>query len=67
MEQAPDYAPGQPEIETFTDLTAAIEACRRQARPGDVVLFSPACASFDQFPNFMARGKFFKEVVNNFN
>ena len=67
VESAPDYAPGAPEMEQFDNLTAAIAACRQQAQPGDVVLFSPACASFDQFPNFMARGKFFKEVVNNFN
>ena len=67
VENAPDYLPGAPEMEQFDNLTAAIQACRAAARPGDVVLFSPACASFDQFPNFMIRGRFFKEVVNNFN
>jgi UDP-N-acetylmuramoylalanine--D-glutamate ligase len=67
VESAPDYAPGAPEMEQFDNLTAAIRACRAHAQPGDVVLFSPACASFDQFPNFMAGGNFFKEVVNNFN
>ena len=33
------------------------------ARPGEVVLLSPACASFDQFEDFEARGRAFKELV----
>ena len=32
---------------------------------GDIVALSPACASFDAYPNFVARGKHFKELVNN--
>jgi UDP-N-acetylmuramoylalanine--D-glutamate ligase len=33
------------------------------ARPGDVVLLAPACASFDQFKSYEHRGKVFKEIV----
>lgn len=49
-------------IETTTAEQAAREAYRL-ADPGDVVLLSPACASFDLFENFMARGDLFREAV----
>lgn len=45
------------------DLETAVARAADAARPGDVVLLSPACASFDQFPNFEARGRRFKELV----
>ena len=35
------------------------------AEEGDIVLFSPACASFDHFKNFAERGERFKEIVNS--
>ena len=64
VEQAPDYRPGCPEILDVTPFTAAVEAARDRAHPGDVVTLSPACAAFDQFKNFAERGKFFKSIVN---
>jgi len=46
-------------------LTEAVMRASKQAVPGDVVLLSPACASFDQFRDFEARGDCFKAVVKN--
>jgi UDP-N-acetylmuramoylalanine--D-glutamate ligase len=45
------------------DLERALAAARAAARPGEVVLLSPACASFDQYEDFEARGRHFKELV----
>ena len=41
----------------------AVLAAAREAKPGETVILSPACASFDQFENFEERGKRFKEIV----
>jgi len=42
----------------------AVKAASTLASPGDVVLLSPACASFDWFDNYEHRGRVFKEIVN---
>ncbi|MCR4902594.1 MAG: UDP-N-acetylmuramoyl-L-alanine--D-glutamate ligase [Butyrivibrio sp.] len=47
--------------DTFRD---AMEYCTENAAPGDAVLLSPACASWDMFPNYETRGKIFKDYVN---
>lgn len=47
-----------------TSLQDAIAQARASAAPGDIITLSPACASFDSYPNFEARGKHFKELVN---
>ena len=46
-----------------SDMDDAVEQASRCAEPGDVVLLAPACASFDQFQNYMARGDAFAEAV----
>ena len=45
------------------DFDDAVHAAFSEASPGDVVLLSPACASFDFFSNYKARGERFKELV----
>jgi UDP-N-acetylmuramoylalanine--D-glutamate ligase len=45
------------------DLEAAVRAAAEAARPGEVVLLSPACASFDSFADFEQRGDRFREIV----
>lgn len=53
-----------PEIFDTHSLADAVEACRKASKPGDIVLLSPCCASFDLFKNYEDRGRLFKEAVN---
>ena len=62
---APGYRPGEPEIMDCADLEEAVDRAREMARPGDVVILSPASASFDRFKNFEERGNVFKDLVNS--
>jgi UDP-N-acetylmuramoylalanine--D-glutamate ligase len=50
-------------VERADTLARAVEIAARHARPGDIVLLAPACASFDQFENFEQRGRVFKQLV----
>ena len=47
------------------NLKEAVEMAREKSLPGDVVLFSPACTSYDMFKNYEERGRAFKSVVRN--
>ncbi len=51
-------------IERAGTLDRAVEIASHAARPGDVVLLAPACASFDQFQNYEHRGRVFKALVH---
>jgi UDP-N-acetylmuramoylalanine--D-glutamate ligase len=61
-ELAPVLADGI-ELHRCADLGDAVRRAAAAARPGQVVLLSPACASFDAFENFERRGDRFREVV----
>jgi UDP-N-acetylmuramoylalanine--D-glutamate ligase len=52
-----------PRIISTSSLDEAMRAAKAEAVEGDVVLLSPACASFDLFKNYEQRGKLFKEWV----
>jgi UDP-N-acetylmuramoylalanine--D-glutamate ligase len=45
-------------------LGDAVELAAQEASPGDVVLLSPACASFDMFADYQDRGRQFKSLVH---
>jgi UDP-N-acetylmuramoylalanine--D-glutamate ligase len=51
------------ELQHAGDLEHAVASARAAARPGDVVLLSPACASYDQYSDFEARGEHFRRLV----
>jgi UDP-N-acetylmuramoylalanine--D-glutamate ligase len=50
-------------VSECTELREAVRRTSYAAKPGDTVLLSPACASFDQFANFEARGDAFRSLV----
>ena len=55
---------GNPEIIMVDDIAEAVDYAHKNTKSGDIVTLSPASASFDKFPNFVARGNYFKELVN---
>jgi UDP-N-acetylmuramoylalanine--D-glutamate ligase len=51
-------------VEVKQTMEDVVHASNLEARPGDIVLLSPACASFDMYDNYEHRGRVFKEAVN---
>ena len=64
VKQAANYREGCPQIVHASSMEEAVQLASRYAVPGDIVSLSPACASFDLYPNFEARGRHFKQLVN---
>lgn len=48
-----------------SDLNTALKKALEHARPGDIVLLSPGCASYDQFNNYQHRGEMFQKLVDD--
>lgn len=60
---APEYRPGEPEFLEIADFDEAVQAAAASAEAGDIVILSPASASFDKFKNFMVRGDHYKKLI----
>jgi UDP-N-acetylmuramoylalanine--D-glutamate ligase len=55
---------GVPIRRSVKDVAEAVEEASKSAQPGDVVLLSPACASWDMYTSFEERGSIFKQAVH---
>ncbi len=60
----PDYDPEQVTVKRAFTFREAVLAASSMAEEGDIVLLSPACASFDMFRDFAERGNVFRDIVN---
>ena len=65
LHACPAYEPGRLALCVEPDFEKAVRIACRDTRPGDAVILSPACASFDAFRNFEERGEKFKEIVQS--
>ncbi|MBR0208098.1 MAG: UDP-N-acetylmuramoyl-L-alanine--D-glutamate ligase [Oscillospiraceae bacterium] len=63
IEASPLYPESKLPFEVIDGFDDAVRAAAASAESGDIVILSPACASFDAFPNFAARGNHFKKMV----
>lgn len=63
VESCPGYAESGLVIKDVKDLDEGVAYAVAHAKEGDIVTLSPACASFDAFPNFEVRGRYFKKLI----
>lgn len=64
LERCAAFDPAKIPVTVIPDWDEAMLTACRMARPGDTVLLSPACTSFDAFRNFEARGERFRQIVD---
>lgn len=60
---AKNYQEGHPQLLHVETMEEAVQTADRITKPGDIVTLSPACASFDKYPNFEERGRHYKRLV----
>ena len=60
---AKNYNPEELRIIHVNSMEEAVETAYKEAKSGDIVTLSPACASFDWYPNFEVRGQHFKRLI----
>ncbi len=65
-EDGDKFMPLHSSAKRFDTMQDIVQWVSPQLKSGDMVLLSPACASFDQFNNFMARGDAFAELAQQF-
>ena len=65
VKAASAYMEENPKIIRVSNMEEAVKAAYNNAKNGDIVSMSPACASFDLYKNFAERGNHFKQLVNN--
>lgn len=66
-EKIKSYFKSIADVRKVRSLKEAVNLSQKEAQPGEVVLLSPACASFDMFENYEDRGRKFKKAVNELN
>ena len=64
---AKNYDPSALKILHADSMEHAVELAAQEAKTGDIVTLSPACASFDLYPNFEVRGQHYKRLVKELN
>ena len=65
VEKLKNYSPSSIKIILAKDMEQSVNYAYENSRPGDIVVLSPACASFDLYENFEQRGNHFKDIVNS--